>query len=90
MVVYTNTRSEATKPYPAGKVWMGVVQSGESPLPDKKGSVTMVYTNTRSEATKPYPAGKVWMGGCAKRSVTSSRQKRLRHGGLHEYPERSD
>ena len=61
-MVYTNTRSEATKPYPAGKVWMGVVQSGASPLPDKKGSVTMVYTNTRSEATKPSPAGKVWMG----------------------------
>ena len=61
-VVYTNTRSEATKPYPAGKVWMGVGQSGESPLPDKKGSVMVVYTNTRSEATKPYHAGKVWMG----------------------------
>ena len=49
-MVYTNTRSEATKPSPAGKVWMGVVQSGESPLPDKKGSVMEPFC--REEVTR--------------------------------------
>ena len=39
---------------------MGVEQSGASPLPDKKGSVTVIHTNSRSGATEPFPLERVW------------------------------
>ena len=65
-MVYTNTRSEATKPSPAGKVWMGVVQSGASPLPDKKGSVMEPFLSGRGDSnTRPLRPERSALANCA-------------------------
>ena len=59
-------RSEATKPSPAGKVWMGVVQSGESPLPDKKGSITEPFLSGRGDSnTRPLRPERSALANCA-------------------------
>ena len=65
-MVYTNTRSEATMPSPAGKVWMGVVQSGASPLPDKKGSGMEPFLSGRGDShTRPLRPERSALANCA-------------------------